>query len=152
MDKTIRELAEQYGMSKQAIQYHIKKLPKEVTNFDTKNGTKILLVNDKGQDMLEEILTNKVVKEPTNFGGKEFVGVKHQLELAEQEIKHLQGQLDDKTQQIQILNQRLEEAHKLVDQAQRLQGIAEQKILALEQKEMAAEQTPEQKSWWQFWK
>lgn len=147
MDKTVKELAEQYGMSKQAISYHIKKLPKEYKNFDTKNGVKTLIVNEKGQEILMEMLSNKVSKEVENFGGKEFVEVKHQLELAELEIKHLQEQIKDKSEQINSLHQRLEEAHKLLDQQQHLCAISQKKIEELEDKK---EEEPK-KSWWKFW-
>ena len=147
MDKTIKELSEQYGMSKQAISYHIKKLPKEYKNFDTKNGVKTLIVNEKGQEILMEMLSNKVSKEVENFGGKEFVEVKHQLELAELEIKHLKEQLKDKSEQINSLHQRLEESHKLLDQQQQLCAISQRKIEELEEKK---EEEPK-KSWWKFW-
>lgn len=147
MDKTVKELAEQYGMSKQAISYHIKKLPKEYKNFDTKNGVKTLIVNEKGQEILREMLSNKVSKEVENFGGKEFVEVKHQLELAELEIKHLQEQIKDKSEQIKSLHQRLKEAHKLLDQQQQLCAITQKKIEELEEKK----EEPK-KSWWQIWK
>lgn len=147
MDKTVKELSEQYKMSKQAISYHIKKLPKEYKNFDTKNGVKTLIVNEKGQEILREMLSNKVSKEIENFGGKEFVEVKHQLELAELEIKHLKEQLKDKSEQINSLHQRLEESHKLLDQQQQLCAISQRKIEELEEKK---EEEPK-KSWWKFW-
>lgn len=147
MDKTVKELSEQYKMSKQAISYHIKKLPKEYKNFDTKNGVKTLIVNEKGQEILREMLSNKVSKEVENFGGKEFVEVKHQLELAELEIKHLKEQLKDKSEQINSLHQRLEESHKLLDQQQQLCAISQRKIEELEEKK---EEEPK-KSWWKFW-
>lgn len=148
MDKTIKELAEQYGMSKQAISYHIKKVPKEYKNFDTKNGVKILMVSPKGQTMLEEMLSNKVAKEVENFDTKELLEVKHQLELAELEIKHLQEQLKDKSEQINSLNQRLEESHKLLDQQQQLCAVSQKKIEELEDKQ---KEPVAKKSWWKFW-
>lgn len=151
MDKTIKELAEQYGMSKQAISYHIKKVPKEYKNFDTKNGVKILMVSPKGQTMLEEMLSNKVAKEVENFGGKELLEVKHQLELAELEIKHLQEQLKDKSEQINSLNQRLEESHKLLDQQQQLCAVSQKKIEELEDKQKEPVEPQQKKSWWKFW-
>ena len=147
MDKTVKELAEQYGMSKQAISYHIKKLPKEYKNFDTKNGVKTLIVNEKGQEILMEMLSNKVSKEVENFGGKEFVEVKHQLELAELEIKHLQEQIKDKSEQINSLHQRLEEAHKLLDQQQQLCAVSQKKIEELEDKK----EELKEKKWWKLW-
>lgn len=151
MDKTIKELAEQYGMSKQAISYHIKKLPKEYKNFDTKNGVKILMVSPKGQEILEEMLSNKVAKEVENFGGKDFDSIKHQLELAELEIKHLQEQVKDKSEQINSLHQRLEESHKLLDQQQQLCAVSQKKIEELEDKQQE-EVVDQPKKWYQFWK
>ncbi len=151
MDKTIKELAEQYGMSKQAISYHIKKLPKEYKNFDTKNGVKILMVSPKGQEILEEMLSNKVAKEVSNFDSKEFVDVKHRLEMAELEIKHLQEQIKDKSEQIHSLHQRLEESHKLLDQQQQLCAVSQKKIEELEDKQQEIQEEPKKK-WWQFWK
>lgn len=91
--------------------------------------------------------TEKVSKEVENFGGKEFVEVKHQLELAELEIKHLKEQLKDKSEQINSLHQRLEESHKLLDQQQQLCAISQRKIEELEEKK---EEEPK-KSWWKFW-
>lgn len=151
MDKTIKELAEQYGMSKQAISYHIKKLPKEYKNFDTKNGVKILMVSPKGQEILEEMLSNKVAKEVENFGGKDFDSIKHQLELAELEIKHLQEQIKDKSEQINSLHQRLEESHKLLDQQQQLCAMNQKKIEELEDKKEEPVEPQQKKSWWKFW-
>lgn len=148
MDKTIKELAEQYGMTKQAISYHIKKLPKEYKNFDTKNGVKILVVSPKGQEILGEMLSNKVAKAVANFGDKELIEVKHQLELAELEIKHLQEQVKDKSEQINSLHERLEESHKLLDQQQQLCAVSQKKIEELEDKK---EEPQQKKSWWKFW-
>lgn len=91
--------------------------------------------------------TEKVSKEVENFGSKELVEVKHQLELAELEIKHLQEQLKDKSEQINSLHQRLEESHKLLDQQQQLCAISQRKIEELEEKK---EEEPK-KSWWKFW-
>ena len=159
MDKTVKELAEIYGVSKQAIQYHVKKLPKEVTKFDTKNGTKILLVNEKGQEILENLLSNKVTKEPTkqvtNFADKEIIEIRHQLELAEQENKHLKERLDILEQEKIDNDDRIDNLIKLLDQSQQLQAIAEQKIKVLEQKDIDKQEEvkPEEiKHWWQFWK
>ncbi len=155
MDKTVKELSEQYGMSKQAISYHIKKLPKEYKIFDTKNGVKTLIVNEKGQEILREMLSNKVSKEVENFGSKELVEIQHELELKELENKHLKEKIDflesekkEWKEHIEWLNSRLEESHKLLDQQQQLCAITQKKIEELEEKK---EEEPK-KSWWKFWK
>ena len=93
--------------------------------------------------------TDKVAKEVSNFGGKELIEVKHQLELAELEIKHLQEQIKDKSEQINSLHQRLEESHKLLDQQQQLCAMNQKKIEELEDKK---EEPQQKKSWWKFWK
>ena len=59
MDKTIRQLAEEYGMTKQAMQYHIKKLPERCKNFATQKGVKILMINQEGQEILRFLLAKK---------------------------------------------------------------------------------------------
>ena len=93
--------------------------------------------------------TDKVAKEVSNFGGKELIEVKHQLELAELEIKHLQAQIKDKSEQIHSLHQRLEESHKLLDQQQQLCAMNQKKIEELEDKK---DEPQQKKSWWKFWK
>lgn len=52
MDKTVKQIADDYGTSKQSIQYHIKKMPKSYWYFDTKDGIKTVMVNEDGQDYI----------------------------------------------------------------------------------------------------
>ena len=60
-DVTIKELANGLGVTKQAIQYHIKKIPDDFWYFATKNGSKVIMINPEGQ----RVLTNEVTKRPT---------------------------------------------------------------------------------------
>src|SRR5699024_11849865 len=98
MDKTIRELAEEYGMTKQAMQYHIKKLPERCKNFATQKGVKILMINQEGQEILRFLLAKKQMEEVTKFGNKEIenfatkeevLELKHKLEMKDRKSTRL---------------------------------------------------------------
>jgi len=166
MDKTIRQLAEEYGMTKQAMQYHIKKLPERCKNFATQKGVKILMINQEGQEILRFLLAKKQTEEVTKFGNKEIenfatkeevLELKHKLEMKELENKSYLEKIEILEKRVEEDKERIETTLKLLDQAQQLQAIAEQKIKRLEQK---TEETPDQeepdtaedKKWWQFWK
>lgn len=110
-DKTIKQLAEEYKITKQAINYHIKKLSKDTIKFDSK-GCK--LISEKGQQELAKILSKDVAKEVSNFDSKAFDTLIEQLKVKDEQIKELQ---------------------KLLDQEQQLNAINQKKIEALEDKQ-----------------
>ena len=56
MDKTIKEIADKYLVSKQAVRAHLEKLPVSYRYIDT-NG--IIKVTEEGQKALDSILANK---------------------------------------------------------------------------------------------
>ena len=97
-------------------------------------------------------------KEIENFATKEEVlELKHKLEMKELENKSYLEKIEILEKRVEEDKERIETTLKLLDQAQQLQAIAEQKIKRLEQK---TEETPDQeepdtaedKKWWQFWK
>lgn len=133
--KTIKQLADAYGMTKQAIHYHVKKLPKECINFDDKNGKNVLMINQKGQ----ELLCSWLVKEPSNESSK-FLILELQQKIAMLELeKELQNK--STTEKIEILQAELDKRDEqiksllsLIDQEQKLHVITQQKVMMLEQK------------------
>lgn len=136
MDKTVKQLAEVYGMTKQAMQYHVKKLPKSCTYFDSKSGTKILLVREEGQDLLHSWLAKKHAEEVANFATKdEILELRHKLEMKELENKGYLEKIEILQKRAEEDKERMDRILKSLDQAQQLQAIAEQKIRLLEQKE-----------------
>lgn len=154
MDKTVKQLADEIGLSKQAIQYHAKKLPKTCWYFDTKNGNKILMVRPEGQDYIYAQVNKKAATDSTKFATNiELLEIKHKLNMAELENKNYKERLEILEKQNKEQGQRIDTLLQLVDQAQQLQAIAEQKIKLLEQKEedkkTVEEPIPEKKdSWW----
>lgn len=157
MDKTIKQLADEFGMTKQAMQYHIKKLPKSCTFFTTQKGTKILMVKPEGQDLLYSLLAKKQVEEVANFATKEeILELRHKLEMKELENKNYLEKIEILQKRAEEDKERMDRILKSLDQAQQLQAIAEQKIRLLEQKEIQEEeqnQQPEEKQsfWSRLW-
>lgn len=150
MDKTVKQLADDYKMTKQAMQYHIKKLPKSCTFFDTKNGTKILLVTAEGQELLHSWLVKKQAEEVANFATKEeILELRHQLQMKELENKNYLEKIALLEQRAEEDKERFDRILKSLDQAQQLQAIAEQKIRLLEQKPTEEPEPPKKKRW--FW-
>ena len=157
MDKTVKQLADEFGMTKQAMQYHIKKLPNSCTFFATKNGTKILMVKPEGQDLLYSWLAKKQAEEVANFATKEeILELRHKLEMKELENKNYLEKIEILQKRAEEDKERMDRILKSLDQAQQLQAIAEQKIRLLEQKENQEEeqnQQPEEKQnfWSRLW-
>lgn len=135
MDKTVKQIAEELGTSKQAIQYHIKKMPKTCWYFDSKQGIKTVMVMPEGQEYIRQKVAKKDNKQQQDFTDK-FADKNPVYEAV---LK----QLEIKDKQIAELNERLKEANKLIDQAHQLQAIAEQKIQLLEEKQVTVTGTDE---------
>lgn len=155
MDKTVKQLAEDYGMTKQAMQYHVKKLPKSCTYFDSKSGTKILLVREEGQDLLHSWLSKKHAEEVAKFATKdEILELRHKLEMKELENKSYLEKIELLQKRAEEDKERMDRILKSLDQAQQLQAIAEQKIRLLEQKEQEKTEEEEEevhkKPWWKL--
>lgn len=157
MDKTIKQLADAYGLSKQAIQYHVKKLPKTCWYFDTKQGSKTIMVKPEGQDYIFVQANKKQINESIKFATKfDTLELQHKLNMVELENKNYKERLEILEKQNKEQGQRIDTLMQLVDQAQQLQAMAEQKIKMLEQKEPIVENPVEEpvkepkKKWWKF--
>ncbi|MBU7553716.1 DUF536 domain-containing protein [Lactiplantibacillus pentosus] len=178
MPKTIKELADELKVSKQAIQYHYQRLP-------AKNRQK----NNQGANMIsltaERIIRDKVVKSLSKKGkkipnkevaktSKENKWIITDLKREITEIKKERDKrLATKDQQISNKDQQIDHLTKLIDQQQQLQltTVAEnrelkariQKISGLletsksspkRQKNVQKEgvyNNKSNKNWWHFW-
>lgn len=152
--KTIKQLADELGVSKQTIRYHIKSLPVKFTGKDSKNR---ITVTPTGAKLIKD----KVVNKKHLFTGKKPqqksslpVNKKEQksallkrLDLLEQTYHE---QLVSKDQEIARLHDTLDQAQKLLDQSQQLQLIAEKKVAELKKvpTSSAKKEKGHQKSWW----
>jgi DNA-binding transcriptional MerR regulator len=124
MPKTIRELADEFGVSKQAIR---KKLDENFrANYVrtvTRNGVQTLVVTDSGYLLL---------KQHFNSGNNHKSGKKLFTSNAGSKgadtIELLKEQLSIKDKQIKEKDDQLKAMQKLLDQSQQLQLIAEKRI------------------------
>lgn len=128
-DKTVKEVAEMLGVTKQTVQYHLKSLP---TNYTTKSDKNIIYIKPLGQKALSDKIdkrkqfsvnkeTVKTDKEPT----KETVG-------NNKEMAHYKEQIKEKDQQIAQLLESQKQLQKLIENQQFLTLQANQKIEKLE--------------------
>lgn len=129
IDKTVKEVAEMLGVTKQTVQYHLKSLP---TNYTTKSDKNIIYIKPLGQKALSDKIdkrkqfsvdkeTVKTDKEPT----KETVG-------NNKEMAHYKEQIKEKDQQIAQLLESQKQLQKLIENQQILTLQANQKIEKLE--------------------
>lgn len=124
MPKTIRELADEFGVSKQAIR---KKLD---ANFRAnyvktipRNGVQTLVVSNSGYLLLKQHFSGGNNQE---LGEETFTSNTGRMSV--NKIELLNQQLAIKDNQIKEKDEQLKSMQKLLDQSQQLQLIAENKI------------------------
>ncbi|MGO3274451.1 MAG: DUF536 domain-containing protein [Staphylococcus equorum] len=138
MKKTIKELADELGVSKQAIRKHLDKLPPTLSV--TKEQGKIILDADviAFVESRVTVVTSKVAREVTgNVGGEVDTGLLDR-------IIFLEKQIDVKDGQLEIKDNQLNQVHKLLDQQQVLTLQANKKIAELETSLSEPDETEEQ--------
>ena len=122
--KTIKQIADELGVSKQAIFYRIKRPPLSNTLQSlTSKIDGVLMVHFDGETLIKQAFDKSTVKEFGNFGDKEpskentlFDG--EIIKLLQNNIVVLQRQLDIKDEQIRELNERLAESNAALVTAQ----------------------------------
>ena len=122
--KTIKQIANELGVSKQAIFYRIKRPPlsNALQSFTTKTDG-VLMVDFDGETLIKQAFNKNAVKDIGDFGDKEppkentsFDG--EIIKLLQDNIIVLQKQLDTKDEQIRELNERLAESNTALAVAQ----------------------------------
>ncbi|MGY3748478.1 DUF536 domain-containing protein [Vagococcus salmoninarum] len=134
MKKTIKELADELGVSKQAIRKHLDKLPPTLSV--TKEQGKIILDADVIAFVKSRVTA--VTREVTGNVGGEV-----DTELLDR-IIFLEKQIDVKDGQLEIKDNQLNQVHKLLDQQQVLTLQANKKIAELETSLADPDETDEQ--------
>lgn len=147
--KTIKQIAEELGVSKTAVRKKIENLG--LSEKVKTNGNRIE-VDERQEKLIKSAFSQKETK---TANANEVSEKSETLRLLSSMVSTLTEQLQEKDKQIERLQTELENAQKSVDQAQQLHAMTEQKIRLLEQKEQ--EQTEEQeeihkKPWWKLWK
>ena len=134
MSKTVKELANEFNVSKQAISKLLTRSFRD--NYVTtvvSNGRKTLVVREGGCDLLKQHFNKKSNRQPSeqsvdsNYTANLVDELKKQIVFQQEELAIKNEQLNNKDTQIQSL-------HKLLDQSQQLQLMAESKIKQLENK------------------
>jgi len=137
-NKTIKELADELGVTKQTIQYHYKSLP---TKYRQKSDKGIIQLTPESQ----RFLTNKINK----FVDKETTKKHIDYTLEDQLISHLKGELSEVkkeyTEQLHVKDQQLATMQKLLDQQQQLTLQSNKRIDQLEAQLQIGSGTPEEK-------
>jgi len=119
MKKTIKELADELGVTKQTVQYHFKSLP---TNTYTRSDKGVYLLKDSAINALTDKIVGKSTKENDKESAKE-TGELYTILLE---------QLKEKDQQIDGLLTSQKQLQKLLNQQQVLTLQANKKIAELE--------------------
>ncbi|MFF6183135.1 DUF536 domain-containing protein [Enterococcus faecium] len=163
-DKTIKELADILGVSKDKVKYQLRKLP---SNFTYKKGN-IIYLKKEAVTTITKVLSGN---EPGNLPSELPDSLPTDYLLKEIETKN--NHIEEKDRQIEKLQLALETQQKLLDQQQQLTLQANQQIEKLqeqlqltyteessenksttlsEETESIEKQSKTEKKWWQLWK
>ncbi|ASN61690.1 helix-turn-helix transcriptional regulator [Latilactobacillus curvatus] len=141
-DKTVKEVAEMLGVTKQTVQYHLKSLP---TNYTTKSDKNIIYIKPLGQ----KTLSDKIDK-------RKHLSVDKETVKTDKEIDHFKEQIKEKDQQIAQLLESQKQLQKLIENQQVLTLQANQKIenleLTLNDDEISSVPTKNKRKWTDFFK
>ena len=141
-DKTVKEVAEMLGVTKQTVQYHLKSLP---TNYTTKSDKNIIYIKPLGQ----KTLSDKIDK-------RKHLSVDKETIKTDKEIDHFKEQIKEKDQQIAQLLESQKQLQKLIENQQVLTLQANQKIenleLTLNDDEISSVPTKNKRKWTDFFK
>ena len=131
---TIKQLADEIGVSKTAVSKKIDKL-----------GLRKQLVLSNKQWFIPDNIAPTIKNAFSATSKVQTVGA-NQSQTVDTLVSTLQEQIKAKDEQIKAQNEQIQALIIAIDQAQKLQGIAEQKLKAIEDKQSQ----PEHKRWWPF--
>ena len=137
MDKTIKQIADELGVSKTAVRKKIANLG--LRSGLQKNGNQFAIDEEQ-----EKLIKSAFLENTTET--KSETSSRTETETVSTLVSMLQRELEAKNEQIAQL-------HKLVDQQQQLTAQLQQKLSLLEEKNEEPEDESElPKKWWQIWK
>lgn len=162
--KTIKQIADELGIEKQKVyryikKNHIKEAHQEcISEALQKNGTKYY--DEVAESLIKQGFNDNTASDEV----QQEVHHNHiddtMIDVIMKQIEVLKNELDVKNEQIKEKDKQLSDTLKALDQAQHLQAIAENKVKLLEEKQeekkvvepAPAQEQPEKKYWWNFWK
>ncbi len=131
--KTIKELADELGVNKQNVQYHIKSLPNKER---LKNEKGIILLTIDEQNFIrakilkistDKVLTDKVSTDKV-LTDKENNFLIEKIKIQEEQIRDLKEQRRNGKEQLDIKDSQIAQMQNLLDQQQRL-ALQDKKLL-----------------------
>ncbi|CAK1255070.1 hypothetical protein LMG30237_ALEAABJJ_01647 [Fructobacillus tropaeoli] len=137
MSKTIKELADELGVSKQTIQYHYQHLlaknrQKDSRGFNVVNPTAEREIRSKVAKSLPPKNRQRTDKEVANNQqktDKEKASINTDLKLQIEDLKQQRDRLfASKEKELASKDRQIEKLSKLLDQSQQLQLISEKKL------------------------
>ncbi len=130
---TIKQLADEIGISKTAVSKKIDKL-----------GLRKQLVLDRKQWFIPDNVAT-TLKDSFEANHKSQTDSTNQSQTVDSLVCTLKEQLKEKDEQLRAKDKQIDALLVAIDQAQKLQGIAEQKLKAIEDKQAAPTHR-----WWPF--
>lgn len=134
---TIRQLADEIGVSKTAVSKKVDKL-----------GLRKQLVLDNKQWFIPDDIAS-TLKDAFGANHKSQTVGTNQSQTVDTLVSTLQEQIKQKDEQLKAQNEQIKALIVAIDQAQKLQGIAEQKLKAIEDKQSNPSSTKKW-DWWPF--
>lgn len=146
MAKTIKQIADELGVSKTSVM-------NKIDNLGLRSSLRKIANQFAIDDEQEMLIKSAFSQKESQTKNANPVGDSSQtLRLLSDMVCVLSEQLKEKDKQIERLQTELENAQKSVDQAQQLHAMTEQKIRLLEQKEQEETEEIHKKPWWKFGK
>lgn len=130
--KTIKQIADELGVSKTAVRKKIENLG--LRSSLQKNGNQFA-IDENQEKLIKSAFSESEAETETETSSRT------ETETVSTLVSMLQKELDAKNEQIAHLQ-------KLLDQEQQLRMVTEQKLLLIEEKQ---EQEEPPKKWWKFW-
>ena len=158
--KTIKQIADELGVSKQKVYRFIVK--NHITASSEVKQSK--LYDEAAEKMIKKgFLENEPYQKSHHEAHQKHINDtvgEAVIELLQKELEQKNEQLQEKDRQIREKDRQISEMlaqlsvnQKLIDQEQQLRMITERKIQLIEQQKGQEElDTAEDKKWWQFWK
>lgn len=158
--KTIKQIADELGVSKQKVYRFI------VKNHITASGeVKQSQLYDEAAEMLikQRLLEDKPYQKSHHESHQNHINdtvseavielLRKELEKKNEQLQEKDRQVREKDRQISEMQAQLSMNQKLIDQEQQLRMITERKLQLIEQQHNQEELTTEEdKKWWKFWK
>ena len=150
MTFTVRELAEELGVSKQAIHKKINQLPSELTPKKLEGAYQ--LTEEMADSIRASVKNATTVNQPVNQPVDGEVGALKMMikELKEEKAK-LYDQLEKKDEQLSQLQKLVDQQQQLTLQANHHNERLQLQLQVVQEKENEISDSSEQKKWWQFW-